>query len=233
LDLNGDGSFEYVPDTGFTGMNSFVYEITDGNPIEPGYTGHQATVYITVVDLKEIDVSVGWNLISMPAYEENFDKTKLVVEYAGDYYTWDEATTGSNKLILEFTYGWDDGAYVDDDYLTRGDGYWLWAYVDCKILVPSDADPENHITTFDDGEGWYLVGAPYTDDLTRGQTRIHYNAEYLYWATAANRKIILLNLFDWDRPTQNYVVSDPLDRFFESGHGYWMYVYEPCSLKRT
>jgi len=221
LILHADGSFDYSPNTGFVGTDSFEYVITDGDLTDI------ATVYITVVDLRDIDVSVGWNLISMPAYEENFDKTDLIIEFGGDYYTWDDAI--ANGYILGFTYGWDNGAYVDDDYLTRGDGYWLWSYKNCKILVPSYADPENHITTFDNGEGWYLVGAPYTDDLAKEQVRIHYNAVYYNWSEAVDAGIILPHLFDWDRTTQNYMLSD----YFMSGYGYWMYVYHNCMLKKA
>ena len=173
----------------------------------------------------EFGVECGWNLIAMPAYEENFDKTNLIVEHNGYYRTWDEAI--ALGWILGFTYGWEAGAYSNDNYLTRGDGYWMWAYTDCRIVVPSVAAPEDHITTFDDGEGWYLVGAPYTADLTKNQVRIQYEANYYTW-WQADDFIILTHLYDWERANQNYELSDG----FDSGFGYWMYVYEPCSLKR-
>jgi len=226
--FNSDGSFEYVPNPGVTGADSFVYEITDGYP-DPLHTV-QATVHITIVDLKDIEVNVGWNLISIPAYEENFDKTNLIIEYGGDHYTWDDAI---DIYILEFTYGWDNGAYVDGALLTRGDGYWLWAIVDCTILVPSNAEAEDHITTFDDGEGWYLVGAPYTINLERWNTRINQNAISYTWNQAAVDDIIEGNLFDWNREKQNYELSLDTGSFFEPGRGYWTYVYEPCSLNRA
>ena len=175
----------------------------------------------------DFDIERGWNLISMPAYEENFDKTNLIVEHGGYYRTWDQAI--ANDWILGYTYGWEAGAYANYNDLTRGDGYWMWAYTDCRIIVPSVAVPENHITTFDDGEGWYLVGAPYTDDKTKEQVQIQYNAQYYTWDDAVDDKIILPYLYDWNRDApQNYELSDG----FDSGYGYWMYVYEPCSLKK-
>jgi len=222
--LSTDGSFEYTPAVGWTGTDSFTYEVTDG------VCSDEATVTINVIDLKGIDVNVGWNLISMPAYEDLFDKTNIVVEYLGDYYTWAEAI--ANDYILPYTYGWSGGAYANYDDLTRGDGYWLWAYVDCILLIPSDAVAENHITTFDEGEGWYLVGAPYTSDLAKWQTRIHHDGIYHTWGEAVADGHILAYLYDWDRAAQNYVLSENPD-FFGSGRGYWMYVYDPCSLKKA
>ena len=180
----------------------------------------------------EFGVERGWNLISIPAYEENFDKTNLIVEHNGYYYTWDESTTNDNPtgkpIILKFIYGWEAGAYANYNDLTRGDGYWMWSYAECKILVPSITIPENHITTFDDGEGWYLVGAPYTADLTKGQVNIQYNAVYYNWSEAVDACIILSYLYGWDRSMQNYELSE----CFMSGYGYWMYVYHNCMLKK-
>ena len=184
----------------------------------------------------QIDVERGWNLISIPAYEENFDKTDLIIQYpcvGGNYYTWNESTTNDNPtgkpIILKFVYGWEADGYVNYNDLTRGDGYWLWAYMDCRIVVPSVAAPEDHIRTFDDGEGWYLVGIPYTADLTKEQVQIQYNAVYYNWSEAVDAGIILPYLYGWNRTIQNYEISE----CFMSGYGYWMYVYHSCMLKKA
>jgi hypothetical protein len=225
---NADGSFVYEPDPGFSGTDTFTYEVTDG-----GTCFDEGLVTITVCPAVHLDVNVGWNLISLPARENDFDKTNFFVEYAATIYTWADAI--SNGYILGFTYGWTggmSGVYVDEALLQPGEGYWLWAEVDCTLIMSSCAPEDNHIRTFDNGEGWYLVGAPYMYDLARWETQIHYNALYYSWWDAAYTvNAILYYLYDWDRPTQNYVVSDNPD-FFASGVGYWMYIYEPCSLKQ-
>ena len=229
--LNVDGSFEYEPDPGYYGMDSFTYEITDGVSCVD-----EATVTITVFRACHIDVNIGWNLISIPASEENFDKTNFFVEFpvgSDVFFTWADALT--NGYILDFIYGWTGGAsgvYFDEAYLDPGEGYWLWAYEDCTLIMYSDAPEDNHITTFDDGEGWYLVGAPYMYNLAKWNTWIHYAALDYSWTQASNNGYILEYLYDWDRATQNYVVSENPD-FFKSGYGYWMYVYKQCSLKKA
>jgi hypothetical protein len=223
-----DGSFEYVPDPGFSGTDTFTYEVTDGY----GYCSDIGLVTIEICGSVSLDVHIGWNLISLPAHEFDYDKTNFIVEYMGTFYSWADALT--NGYVLEFTYGWTGGMtgiYVNEDFLDAGEGYWLWAYEDCTLIMYSCEPEDNHIKTFDDGEGWYLVGAPYTYNLARWQTRIHYNALYYTWGSAVWNGIILEHLYDWDRPTQNYVLSDNPD-FFESGVGYWMYAYKQCSLKQ-
>ena len=226
--LNADGSFQYTPDPGFDGIDTFTYEVTDGY----GYCSDVGLVTIEICGAVHLDVHVGWNLISLPAYESDYDKSNFIVEFMGTYYSWADALT--NGYVLEFTYGWTggmSGIYVDEGFLDAGEAYWLWAYEDCTLIMYSCAPEDNHIKTFDDGEGWYLVGAPYMYDLARWQTRIHYNALYYTWSGAVGAGAILTHLYDWDRPTQNYVLSENPD-FFASGVGYWMYIYEPCSLKK-
>jgi len=68
--LNGDGSFAYTPDTGFTGTDTFTYTVSDGN----GGTA-TATVTITVTNPVTGPTSAdackngGWKTFSNPTFK--------------------------------------------------------------------------------------------------------------------------------------------------------------------
>lgn len=59
LFLNSDGSFSYAPDSGFTGVDSFLYKANDGT-----LDSNDATVTITV-GAKPVDPPVGGNLLGI------------------------------------------------------------------------------------------------------------------------------------------------------------------------
>jgi len=148
LTLNLDGSFDYMPYSGFYGTVTFKYRANDGIA-----DSNAATVTIKVVRLNRIHIRDGWNLFSIPV-GENIDKTTIIVEYLGDEYTWADAITAN--IILGFTYGWESGGYTGETTLEPGEGYWMWAFQDCDLLIPSNVEAGNHITYLD--VGWNLVG---------------------------------------------------------------------------
>ena len=59
LVLNADGTFQYTPTVGFSGVDSFTYEISDGN----GGTS-QAVVNITVNPVNEVPVATGNTVVA-------------------------------------------------------------------------------------------------------------------------------------------------------------------------
>ena len=64
VSLQADGTFLYVPDSTFTGVDTFDYEVSDGVLTDT------ATVSITVVgETAEIPFVVGWNLFGWPLEE--------------------------------------------------------------------------------------------------------------------------------------------------------------------
>jgi hypothetical protein len=68
LTFNGDGTFTFTPDTNFNGLDSFVYEVTDGNG-----GAAQATVNITVRPVNDAPVA------SDDSYSTNEDTTLSVI----------------------------------------------------------------------------------------------------------------------------------------------------------
>ena len=213
-----DGSFVYTPPVGVSDdTDSFTYTATDGT------FSDSATVFVEIVALNSISVKAGWNLFSIPIGED-IDKTTIIVEYDSDWHTWDEAII--NGKILGFTYGWQAGGYTDGkgNTLVPGEGYWMWAFEDCDLLIPSNDPTDNHITYLD--EGWNLVGV-HEEDLDKTYLCVQYDGEYRLWTYAVSHGIILDFVYDWDRAGQTYALSN----FFDSGYGYWVYAYQGCALK--
>jgi len=71
LSFNSDGSFEYTPDSGFTGSDSFVYRVSNGT------LDDTATVTLTVDEINEPPVA------SADTYEVNEDATLTITANSG------------------------------------------------------------------------------------------------------------------------------------------------------
>ena len=86
-----------------------------------------------ITDLKE-----EWNAFGSPD-SNSYYKNDLRVFYDGTIYTWSEATSGGNPIIVGFIYNWsrNDQNYGFTDYLYPGYSYWLYAYYNCSLLFPS------------------------------------------------------------------------------------------------
>jgi len=221
VDMYSDGHFVYTPNVAFSGTDSFVYEITDGSLTDT------ATVTIDVIPLSRISIKERWNLISMPVGED-IDRDDIIVEYNSTRYSWQEAI--NNDLILgDFTYGWQVGMYNNDETFEPGEGYWLWSYVDCDLLIPSSVPGDNHVTLLD--VEWNLVGVPSETDVSKTSLRVQYEGLWRYWDSAVSMGVILDFVYDWDRDNQYYGISDDPGTFV-SGFGYWVYAYEGCALKQ-
>ncbi|MEP4785841.1 MAG: Ig-like domain-containing protein, partial [Gilvibacter sp.] len=83
LTLNGDGSFEYIPNPGFTGTDQFVYSVCDdGSPV----ACDEATVYITI----------GGILNTTDAYDDIND-TYVDLPVSGNVLTNDEDFEGDSQ----------------------------------------------------------------------------------------------------------------------------------------
>lgn len=219
LTLNADGSFDYMPDLGFFGTDSFTYKAYDGE-----LYSNIATVTIEVKKLNHIDLQDGWNLISMPV-GESIDKTDILVRYLGTDYTWTDAVVAD--IIADPTFGWNAGMYTVESTLIPGDAYWMWSYQDCELLIPSNVEAGNHITNL--AVAWNLVGIPYGTSLEKTQINVYYNGDLYTWEEAVNAGIIVEHLYDWDRASQNYALTDT----FMPGYGYWVYAYHGCALKKA
>jgi len=182
-----------------------------------------------------IDLQDGWNMISIPVGEP-IDKTGIIVRYDNYNYSWDEATTSNNptgsSIVLKFLYGWENDMYTLEDILEPGEGYWMYAYHDCELLLPI---PSNVQQARDDTitilqPGWNLMGIPYDTALYKYDIYIEYNGMDYTWNQAAyDYGLIVPHLYGWDTTHQHYIPSDT----FDPGCGYWMWAYYSCTLKKA
>jgi len=143
LTLSNDGSFEYVPAPGFTGADSFTYEVSDGN----GGTD-QATVTLAVNGTHALTLDDGWNLASLPyQMEDQTFGAVLPSCTSGFRYT----PSSGNQPIS------------DGDTLTVGQEFWAKCPSGTEQVIGTEADSQ----TVSVAAGWNLVG-PFGDSTDAG-----------------------------------------------------------------
>lgn len=223
LTLYADGSFEYTPELGFSGNDTFTYKANDGKN-----NSTEATVTITVYDYYHIPLQYSWNFISLPV-NESINKTQIIIRNNSIDYTWDDAII--QHIILDVVYGWDRIAQIyalESISFKPGEGYWVWSYQNCEILVYSADVGTGHITTFQ--QKWNLLGMPYNMSLHKENLIVFYNGTEYSWeeattdANPTGGPIILKFIYGWDNSRYKY--SDG----FYAGDAYWMWAYYPCTL---
>jgi hypothetical protein len=76
----------------------------------------------------------GWNVMSLPL-NSSFTKSNLIVRFNNVNYSWTDATTGADPIILGYIYCWSstDQTYQLSNVFTPGSGYWMYAYHDCVL----------------------------------------------------------------------------------------------------
>jgi len=176
------------------------------------------------LELIHIDLQDGWNLISIPV-GESVDKTSIIVRYDNYNYTWDEAVSG--HIIVECIFGWENNMYTLEDILEPGEGYWMYAYYDCELLLPSNVQADDNITILQ--PGWNFMGIPYDTTSGKYDVRIHYDESYHTWNEAVAVSVIINFVYGWDGANQRYMLADTL----VPGCGYWVYAYHGCALKKS
>jgi hypothetical protein len=82
---------------------------------------------------KITDLTDDWNLMSIP-FSQPINKADMKVKYNGVKYTWAQAV--SNGLVIDQISGWNriTRTYELVNTLMPGEGYWLFAYVNCTLL---------------------------------------------------------------------------------------------------
>ena len=172
-----------------------------------------------------------WNPISL-SFNESVDKTAIIVRHNGTDYNWSEAV--SNGIVLNFLYGWNKTkqSYSLENILKPGDGYWFWAYYNCKLLVFSSVGEDEFITSLQ--TNWNCIGTPFDESLIRENIIVRYNRTNYSWynATTNNNEeeepLILPFIYYWNASSHTYQLSDMvLPRY-----GYWIYAYYNCTLLR-
>jgi len=186
----------------------------------------QITCNITSVEYYyRVPLKEEWNLISLPV-NQSISKNDITANYLGLNYTWQEAV--SAHIVLGFIYGWNATYqnYELTDVLCPGQGYWMYTYHDCDLIVSGIGNNDSFITLLQ--QNWNIMGLPYNISVAKENLIINYSGVDYTWQQAIDNDIILGFVYDWDRNTQNYILSDDLD----PGFGYWMYAFHDCILKK-
>ena len=195
--------------------------------IEPTFKGWSACYISGGITTPKYVTSLiqGWNFVSLP-FNQSFDKVDIIVNYIGTNYTWSEAVT--DGYINDFIFGWarSEQSYTFNNNLQPGYGYWMYAYVDCELMAENvSLIIDNYITDLD--TDWNVVGVPHNESLDITSITVNYGDIDYIWANAVTGGIINNFVFGWNRSGQSYNFADTL----MSGNAYWMYAYQPCTLK--
>ena len=166
-----------------------------------------------------------WNLVSLP-FNESKAKTTIKVRNNSIEYTWDEAV--SNHIVLNSIYNWDTTSYGISDSLVPEQGYWMWAYYDCDLILTSSKIEDTQLSDLQ--SGWNIIGLPVNTSVAKSSLLVNFSGSEYTWeeATTGPDPIILGFVYGWERSDQMYMLSDT----FEPGDGYWMYAYHACRLNR-
>ena len=73
------------------------------------------------------------------------------------------------------------------------------------------------------------MGLPYNTTIPKTSINVTYNSINYTWDEAASNEIILGFIYGWNCTNQMFELNND----FAPGRGYWMYAYQPCTLKRV
>ena len=237
-DTNGDGDISFSEAFNYASVNDYTGEIPqyDDNgdgishafPIPNGSDGALGintflwgSEFIGTLDI--INLSENWNFISLDS-NQSASKSDLTIIYLWNLYNWSEAV--SNGIINDHIFGWNrtSNGYNFANILEPGYGYWVYSYDDCELWIGNiTLIPDDYITNLKNG--WNIVGIPYNQSVNK--TNILVNG--IPWDDAVVTGTISNYVFGWSLTSQGYIFSDT----FIPGNAYWIYAYQPCTLKRT
>ncbi len=226
---NGGDVYYYYNNYSIVGIYNYTIWASDieGNSIE------SATYQFEMVqELHITNMLQKWNFVSIP-FNQEVNKNDLFVWYDGSRYTWTEAISGGDPILLGFIYNWsrDDQQWGSGltSVLAPGYGYWMYAYHECELWA-------ENISAFTRGENitnlkveWNAMGSPDSNSYNKDDLIILYGGSSYTWteATTGGDPIILGFIYNWSRSSQNYGFTDYLD----PGYSYWMYAYYNCTLQ--
>jgi len=180
---------------------------------------------VTSIFYYNIPLNSQWNLISLPL-NETVNKDRLIVNYLGVNYTWQQAV--ENSTVLTFIYRWDvtNQNYEYTNVFYPGECYWLYSYYNCTLWVSTKtSDNDNFITNLYDE--WNLVGLPFNRHINKNNLTVFYNGTNYNWQQAVDNNIVIGFIYGWVENTQGYELTDLL----VPGKGFWIYSYKNCILK--
>jgi hypothetical protein len=174
-----------------------------------------------------------WNLITLPV-NASITTGQITIRNNSVDYTFDQAV--SQHIIVGTIFGWDreNQTYflVAGPVLEPGQGYWVWAYYHCSVIIHSDVRGDGHITRVK--TGWNILGQTYNSTLVQANLVVVYNGTMYSWADATStnneegQPLIVPSLFNWNGSVQSYGITTK----FTPGEGNWMYAYFDCGLRQ-
>lgn len=168
----------------------------------------------------------GWNFISFP-FNQTINKQNITVRHNQTSYDWQQAV--SSNLVGDFIFDWDRTiqSYVFSDSIHPGHGCWVYSFEHADLWVHSTRPFDDHITTL--ATDWNTIGLPYYQNQSKNVLLVENSSLEYTWAEAVTLGLINNYVFGWDITTQSYFFSE----IFEPGGAYWLYAYQPCTLKRN
>jgi hypothetical protein len=177
--------------------------------------------------LTHIELDKKWNFISAYCIE-NTIKNDSLIWHNQSTYSWDEAT--NNSVIVDYMFKWNSlsQSYTFSDNFESGSGYWLWSYEPCYLWVKNLILPDTDVIS-EMNPKWNMIGIPFYDNVSKNNLTVEWNNTNYTWADAVSQGIINEYVFAWSSTGQYYLTTDIL----EPGGAYWIYSYEPCTLKKS
>jgi parallel beta-helix repeat protein len=166
----------------------------------------------------------GWQLISMPV-DSTMSTLMLTVKYNASTYTWNDAVTAG--YIDSNVFGWNQTyqTYILSIIIEPGQSYWCYAYKDNVTITTNPTGTGLIITPV--LPGWNLIGLPFNQTLPLIDIIVEYLGTDYTWTDAVSNFYIDGNVFGWTGET--YIIASELSSY----NGYWLFAYQPCTLKRS
>jgi len=207
----------FTSDTDNDGVNDYIEYNYGSDP-----NNYTDTVIPPDKIYYKISLNGEWNLVSMPVNQSIY-KDDITINVLNVNYTWDEAV--DIGIILDFIYEWNGQSYYFVDVITPGNGYWIYSYIDCDLVISvNEINNDSQIT--DLGSEWNLMGLPFNESVLKDDLIVFYSGTNYTWDEAVSSGFILDYIYNWDGSAYLYVET------LDSTKGYWMYSYYECTLKK-
>ena len=179
------------------------------------------------IDVQITSLLSGWNLVSLPFKQTIFNSDIFINNGSGNL-SWNGAV--ASGIISNFVFGWNRSfqTYNFADILEPGFGYWIYAFESCELWIKNiTLNYNNYITDVE--QNWNIISVPYNQSVNKADIIFEYLGTDYVWSDAVTLDLVSNYLFGWNRDSQSYGFVDTL----MPGYAYWMYVYQPCTLKRA